>query len=234
MLLPSCRTHGVMSSSTTPLLAGFAAGVVSTTLLLPIDVVKVRLQVTTRRLGFGSALRGILLHEGWRGLWVGWTPAVLGSAVSWGGYFYFYEGLKKQMVEFKGGQDTSILTSVDNFGLACTAGGLMVLITNPIWLVKTRMQLQMKRASEKHEIKPYRHMVDAFRTIARDEGALALYRGVGPAMLLTTHGGVQFVVYEYLRKHFHVNKAQRSAQDSVLDFLEKSIGYLAMGAVAKM
>lgn len=117
----------------------------------------------------------------------------------------------------------------------------MVLITNPVWLIKTRMQLQMKKASERYNIKPYKSMADAARTIVRDEGPLALYRGCGPALLLTSHGGVQFVVYEYLRKHFHFHRVGRMRSNesdaqsmSVWQRLELSSGYLAMGATAKM
>lgn len=113
----------------------------------------------------------------------------------------------------------------------------MVLITNPVWLIKTRMQLQMKKSSEKLNIKPYDSMVDAMRTIVRDEGYLALYKGGGAAMLLTSHGGVQFVVYEYLRKHFRYNRVKRDGEGqslSVWEGLELSSGYLAIGAIAKM
>ena len=238
--------------STTPLVAGFLAGVVSTSILLPVDVVKVRLQVTesagpsARRVGFGRALRSIVRYEGIRGLWVGWTPAVMGSAISWGGYFYFYEGMKKNYTAFKLRRRNSmrreadpaeVLTPIDNFLLACSAGAVMVAITNPIWLVKTRMQLQMKKASEQLQtVRPYANVMDAFRTIVREEGPSALYRGVGPAFLLTSHGGVQFVVYEFLRKHFHYQRAKRdrSGHDTVWDRLEKSTGYLTMGATAKM
>jgi solute carrier family 25 folate transporter 32 len=253
--------------SLSPLIAGFTGGVVSTTLLLPLDVIKVRLQVNEspaspvgsdqkhgrkRRLGATRVMQGIVKHEGFRGLWVGWTPAVIGSAVSWGGYFFFYESFKKQLVEHKNRQTSSggasnsattqsasdVLSSLDNFALACTAGGVMVLMTNPIWLIKIRMQLQMKRASELLNIKPYRNIGDAVATIVREEGPLALYKGVGPALLLTSHGGVQFVVYEYLKKHFHFQRINREdtgrASQGLTKRLQKSAGYLAMGAVAKI
>ena len=86
------------------------------------------------------------------------------------------------------------------------------------------MQLQMRKASEQHKdvitAKPYRGMVDAVQTIVREEGVLALYRGSGPALLLTTHGGVQFVVYEFLRKHFHYNRAKRVDANSIWERLE--------------
>lgn len=269
-MLPSLQ----VSPSTIPLIAGFSGGVVSTTLLLPLDIVKLRLQVTEsskpwRRFRSFRILGGIVKYEGFRALWQGWTPAVLGSAISWGGYFYFYEGFKRSLVEYKSFQQNkmtiphktsavdvpgydgsssakptkpmgagppAVLTSVDNFVLACTAGAVMVALTNPVWLVKTRMQLQMRKAGELHQIKPYRNMIDAFRTIVREEGVTALYKGSGPALLLTSHGGVQFVVYEYLRKNFPVKRPKREVgkDENVWLRLKQSAGFLTMGAVAKL
>ncbi|GKZ00245.1 hypothetical protein MPSEU_000977400 [Mayamaea pseudoterrestris] len=249
LYLSSRSSYTEMDQSTVPLVAGFSGGIVSTTLLLPLDVVKVRLQVnesTTRngrRLGTMSVFRSIVRHEGIVGLYQGWLPAVIGSSVSWGGYFYVYERLKRSLVDYKTETHNSsiptsqVLNSFDHFVLACSAGGIMVAITNPIWLVKTRMQLQMKKTGELHNIKPYNGMVDAIRRIVQEEGYLALYKGCGPAMLLTSHGGVQFVVYEYLRKHFHYTRAQRGVDErasSVWHRLELSLGYLLMGAAAKI
>ena len=80
-------------------------------------------------------------------------------------------------------------------------------------------------------------MVDAARTIIREEGYPALYRGIGPALLLTSHGGVQFVVYEYLRKYFHYNRFRRHDNKNTRTIWERlhiSSGYLMIGAVAKM
>jgi solute carrier family 25 folate transporter 32 len=261
------------TTSFAPLIAGFSGGVISTTLLLPLDVVKVRLQVSEdagsainsplkrfggvkrRRLGARRAFFGILKHEGVRGLYQGWTPAVLGSAISWGGYFYLYENFKRQLVAYKlqsaaaassapvaveNIRETAAhLNPADNFILACSSGAMMVALTNPIWLIKTRMQLQMRKSSVLHatEVKaPYKNIVDAARTIVRDEGAWALYKGAGPAMLLTSHGGIQFVVYEFLKKHFEFKRASReeNMSRSVAERLELSMGYLSMGAVAKM
>ena len=118
----------------------------------------------------------------------------------------------------------------------------MVFLTNPFWLIKLRMQLQMKQASQQLNIKqPYNGIFDAARTIVREEGFLGLYKGTGPALLLTSHGGVQFVVYEFLRKQFHeeiISKHKHdtdsSSQKPILQRLQKSFGYLMIGATAKM
>lgn len=246
--------------SSAPLIAGLSGGAVSTILLLPLDIIKVRLQVyegdadthkssdahhtRKRRLSTMRIVRGVIRHEGVAGLYQGLVPALIGSSVSWGGFFFVYEGFKKELRSYRALHSESeasyTLTPMENFTLACTSGGVMVGLTNPVWLIKLRMQLQMRKASQamKTTVKPYDGMYDAARTIVREEGFRALYKGAGPALLLTSHGGVQFVVYEFLRKHFHYARAQRDSTEgqrsSVIDRLEKSAGYLTMGAVAKM
>lgn len=44
-----------------------------------------------------------------------------------------------------------------------------------------------------------RTQTDAVRTITREEGPLALYKGVVPALMLCGQGAVQFAVYEWLK-----------------------------------
>jgi len=178
-----------------------------------------------------------------------------------------YEGIKLRLIEEKRRKaniidssdrtddDTKLVFS-ENFTVACMAGAAMVVCTNPIWLIKTRMQLQMTRVLEaernqsgnvgkavngfpKDAIKPpYKNIVDAARTIVREEGPLALYKGAAPAMMLISHGGVQFGTYEYLKTHFGTyTKAKRSTgtkNSGIGHQLQDSIGYLTMGAVSKI
>jgi solute carrier family 25 (mitochondrial folate transporter), member 32 len=252
-----------------PLIAGLSGGTVSTVLLLPLDNIKVRLQVNEgnvvadkvkagslsssslsapprpARLGAMRMMRGVIKHEGVRGLYQGLTPAVIGSAGSWGGFFYVYEAMKRQLQDYKSSNSTTRipLNSWDNFQVATLSGVVMVFLTNPIWLIKLRMQLQMKKSSQELHAKnvtQYDGFLDAIQKIVKQEGFWALYKGTGPALLLTSHGGVQFVVYEFLRKHFHYARktAQRNSDiettTSVLERLENSFGYLMMGAVSKM
>jgi solute carrier family 25 folate transporter 32 len=244
-----------------PLVAGLCGGAASTVLLYPLDLIKVRLQVnedpgtkssstsdsprTKTRLSSIQAFRVIVRHEGFLGLYQGLVPAVIGSAVSWGGYFFVYEGLKReyrQVLSSSSSQPAApprTLNSLENFTLACLAGASMVALTNPLWLIKTRMQLQMKHAAKKHNMTkpPYKSLFDAGRTIVREEGFWALYKGAGPALLLVSHGGVQFVVYEFLKRHFHYTRTQRDPEKQrqpVTERLQLSMGYLTIGAISKM
>ena len=261
---------------TAPLVAGLAGGAASTFLLYPLDLVKVRLQVneeagkqksSSRRIRgtMCNTVRGVLRHEGVLGLYQGLSPALIGSSASWGGYFFFYEYLKQQMLHYKKTkrqqQEEQITTirlgHLENFTAACLSGAIMVLFTNPIWLVKIRMQLQLRQLPKQQSLSPtnmtnmtqqkikapYKSMTDAFRTIIREEGPLALYKGSIPALMLVTHGGVQFVTYEFLKTLFgeytkasssHNKYNENSTKDKVFLALRDSFGFLTMGALSKV
>jgi solute carrier family 25 (mitochondrial folate transporter), member 32 len=85
-----------------------------------------------------------------------------------------------------------------------TAGGCSTLVTNPIWVVKTRLMSQVSaRASEDH--RPpwhYKNTFDAFRNMYAKEGIASFYSGLSPALLGLTHVAIQFPLYEFLKMKF--------------------------------
>jgi solute carrier family 25 (mitochondrial folate transporter), member 32 len=212
------------------LVAGTCAGLVSTVALFPLDTIKVRYQVdetlslsSPKRMV--SAVRRIIEVEGWRGLYQGLSAGMYGAGLAWGGYFFFYEQAKKRWLG--NGETTS---TFHHMAAACEAGTLMVGLTNPIWLIKIRMQLQLREAAASNDtalVKPYKNFSDALRTIVREEGFLALYKGSVPALLLVSHGAVQFVVYEKL-KSMEAQRVSSGGKPS------GSFQFLAMGAIAKI
>jgi len=44
-----------------------------------------------------NEVRVIIRREGYLGLYQGLSPALIGSGVSWGGYFFLYEGIKQRV-----------------------------------------------------------------------------------------------------------------------------------------
>jgi solute carrier family 25 folate transporter 32 len=92
------------------------------------------------------ALVQIARSEGVVTLYAGLSPNLLGSTVSWGSYFYCYNLLRglarrEQHLLDSAGQ----LGPLVNLTCATCSGFLTCLATNPIWLVKTRLQLQQGR-----------------------------------------------------------------------------------------
>ena len=255
-------------------IAGFLGGSAGTVLLYPLDLVKVRLAVNedttsstkkttsktatkptvTQRRTIWNTVRGVMRHEGVLGLYQGMTPALVGSAVSWGGYFFLYDRMKQELLIRKknasnndwNDSHSKQLGSGETFAASCLSGATLVFFTNPIWLIKTRMQLQLKKVQQQKSLKanstiikdPYRNMWDAARTIVKEEGPMALYKGTVPALMLVSNGGVQMVIYEFLKGRFgdykKVQVTTMSDNPSIWHRFQDSLGYLAMGAVSKM
>ncbi|KAM0916333.1 hypothetical protein ACQ4PT_010246 [Festuca glaucescens] len=131
--------------------------------------------------------------------------------------------------KYSQGKDVQ-LRPFDHLVSAAEAGALVCLFTNPIWLVKTRMQLQTPGHAS-----PYSGFSDALRTILKEEGWLALYRGIGPGLMLVTHGAIQFTAYEELRKAMIFAKSKQTRADNRgSEDLLNSVDYAALGAGSKL
>lgn len=86
-----------------------------------------------------DAIRSIVREEGWRALYAGITPALIGSGVAWGIYFFAYNTAKDRYKRLTGQTNVGPLLHLAS---AAEAGSLVCFVTNPIWVVKTRLQLQ--------------------------------------------------------------------------------------------
>uniref|UniRef100_A0A803L6Y4 Folate transporter 1, chloroplastic n=1 Tax=Chenopodium quinoa TaxID=63459 RepID=A0A803L6Y4_CHEQI len=83
--------------------AGAVAGFATVAIMHPLDVVRTRFQVNDGRISnlpsyknTPNAIFTIARSEGSRGLYAGFTPAVIGSSISWGLFFFFYSRAKKR------------------------------------------------------------------------------------------------------------------------------------------
>ncbi|XP_052893373.1 LOW QUALITY PROTEIN: solute carrier family 25 member 35-like [Anopheles moucheti] len=89
------------------------------------------------------------------------------------------------------------------------------LITNPLEVVKTRMQLQGELAAKGTYHKPYRSVVDAFITVAKKDGYAALQKGLAPSLCF------QFILNScrlgiYNTANEHGLTKQRNGHQSIL------------------
>ncbi|KAL7255770.1 hypothetical protein ACSBR1_009824 [Camellia fascicularis] len=212
--------------------AGALAGLATVSFSHPLDVVRTRFQVSDGRTSnlpsyknTHQAVWTIARTEGLRGLYAGFYPAVLGSTISWGLYFFFYSKAKQRYS--KGGQE---LTPGLHLASAAEAGALVCCCTNPLWLVKTRLQLQ----TPLHPAHPYSGFHDAVKTILKEEGWSALYKGIVPGLFLVTHGAIQFTAYEELRKVVVGFRSKESEEELSAAELLNTIDYATLGASSKL
>uniref|UniRef100_A0A3P9JHH6 Solute carrier family 25 member 32 n=1 Tax=Oryzias latipes TaxID=8090 RepID=A0A3P9JHH6_ORYLA len=211
------------------LIAGLSGGVVSTLVLHPLDLVKIRLVKATydglelrpQYRGIMHCMKSVWALEGLRGLYQGATPNIWGAGASWGLYFFFYNAIKGYTKE---GRDTE-LSAAEHLVSAAQAGILTLSITNPIWVTKTQLILQY---GSEPTSKQYKGMVDALVKIYRNEGVPGLYRGFVPGLFGTSHGALQFMAYEELKRGY--NKHKKVPSEAKLNALE----YITMAALSKI
>ncbi|XP_022770868.1 nicotinamide adenine dinucleotide transporter 1, chloroplastic-like isoform X2 [Durio zibethinus] len=157
-----------------------------------------------------GSLEQIFQKEGLRGMYRGLAPTVIALLPNWAVYFTVYEQLK----DFLCSNDENHHLSIGaNMLAAFGAGAATTISTNPLWVVKIRLQTQGMRGG----VIPYRGTLSALRRIAHEEGIRGLYSGLVPALAGISHVAIQFPTYEkikfYLADQDHTTMDKLSARD---------------------
>ncbi|KAL3654434.1 Nicotinamide adenine dinucleotide transporter 2, mitochondrial [Castilleja foliolosa] len=182
--------------------SGAAAGAIAATFLCPLDVIKTRLQVhglpemhPSGRQGsvILVSLQNIVRNEGLKGLYRGLTPTLAALLPNWAVYFTVYGHLKEQLLSYEGNKDQ--LSIASNMIAAAGAGAATSISTNPLWVVKTRLQTQGMR----HDVVPYKSIFSALTRIAHEEGFRGWYSGLLPSLAGISHVAIQFPAYERIK-----------------------------------
>jgi solute carrier family 25 (peroxisomal adenine nucleotide transporter), member 17 len=145
-------------------------------------------------------------------------------------YYYWYEWTRAgfEKAATTAGRASKNLTTVESMIAGALAGSATVLITNPIWVVNTRMTARKNESTEKvlpgAEKKPKRSpsTLGTLLSLLRDEGPKALFAGVLPALVLVINPILQYTIFEQL-KNMLEKRRKVTAKDA---FLLGAIGKL--------
>ncbi|KAL2096939.1 hypothetical protein ACEWY4_006146 [Coilia grayii] len=229
------------------LFAGGCGGTVGAILTCPLEVVKTRLQsssitafyVSEVQLsgvnGAGVArmsppgplhcLKLILQKEGPRSLFRGLGPNLVGVAPSRAIYFAAYSTAKEKLNGVFEPDSTQV-----HMVSAGLAGFTAITATNPIWLIKTRLQLDARNRGERHM-----SAFDCIRRVYQADGFRGFYRGMSASYAGISETVIHFVIYESIKRKLLESKAHANMDEEEEGVKDASdfVGMMLAAATSK-
>lgn len=221
------------------------------TLTAPLDVLKTRLQSDiyqaqlrasrTMQTHSRNPIRAAMYHltdtirilgvvkqtEGMSALFKGLGPNLVGVVPARSINFYVYGNGKRILAEnWNNGLESPWVHMV----AGAAAGITTSTVTNPIWMIKTRLQLDknMSERSGGEMHRQYKNSYDCTKQILKEEGIRGLYKGMSASYLGVVESTIQWVMYEQLkaylaRREIAIEQSgrQKTSVDSVVDWIGK-------------
>ncbi|CAN7008151.1 unnamed protein product [Brassica oleracea var. botrytis] len=238
-------------------LAGAGGGIIAQLLTYPLQTVNTRQQTERdlkrekkkkKKLGTFQHMCQVVKQEGWGRLYGGLAPSLVGTAASQGVYYYFYQVFRNQveaaaLKQKKKGLGDGSVGMFSSLLVAALAGSVNVLMTNPIWVIVTRMQTHKKmpkglqtvpeppsadvEALVPAEPRPY-GTFNTIREIYDEAGVTGFWKGVIPTLIMVCNPAMQFMLYETMLSKLKKKRALKSSTNVT------ALETFLLGAVAKL
>ncbi|CCE63625.1 hypothetical protein TPHA_0F01410 [Tetrapisispora phaffii CBS 4417] len=239
-------------------ISGITTGCITTIVVHPLDLIKVRLQLSAtgqgiipninniKRNRYRLVLENIIKHEKkpfgklltvkeiYRGLGIN----ILGNTIAWGLYFGLYRQSKdilynvyhKNNIQdagfYRGKEENSTVENIIHdqkmspimyLSAGAISGLITSVVTNPIWVLKTRIMSTSKYAEGS-----YVSIIHGFKTLLEKEGLKSFWRGTLPAVLGVSQGAIYFMVYDTLKYKYSSLPHNRFVQSGKLNSKESN------------
>ncbi|GIY83366.1 mitochondrial carrier protein Rim2 [Caerostris darwini] len=171
-------------------------------------------------LGIWRCLRHIIETEGAKALFKGLGPNLVGVAPSRAVYFCTYSHTKNFF-----NQRLTPDTPIVHICSAASAGFVSCSLTNPIWFVKTRLQLDQRSYGSVTT-------VQCIKDIYNSKGVRGFYKGITASYFGISETIIHFVIYEFIKTKLKEGRLKNSYQTdrkSTRDFVE----FMCAGAISK-
>ena len=193
-------------STTATFTAGLASGLTEAILVVtPAEVCKIRMQSQYHSMADPAQMQHrkyrnviqtavtIVREEGFGALYKGVVPTMLRQGCNQAVNFTAYNMIKKEVMQR---QQTTELASWQSLLIGGLSGGMGPIVNNPLDVVKTRLQKQVVHEGKAPK---YTGLVQACVVVAKEEGVLALWKGITPQLLRIMPGqAITFMTYEFV------------------------------------
>ncbi|KAJ0699644.1 putative mitochondrial carrier protein [Helianthus annuus] len=168
------------------LAAGACAGMTSTFVTYPLDVLRLRLAVDPGYQTMTDVFVKMLKEEGLGSFYRGLGPSLIGIAPYVSVNFCVFDLVKKSLPEkFRNKSEASIVT-------AFVAASIATLTCYPLDTVRRQMQMRGT---------PYKSVLDAFPGIVARDGVAGLYRGFVPNALKTLpNSSIKLTIFDGMKR----------------------------------
>ncbi|KZV55475.1 peroxisomal nicotinamide adenine dinucleotide carrier, partial [Dorcoceras hygrometricum] len=240
----------IMSEALINGLSGAGGGIIAQLLTYPLQTVNTRQQTERdqkkeKKIGGTVAqMYQLVKLEGWDRLYGGLAPSLVGTAASQGVYYYFYQIFRNKaeataLERMRKGAGDGSVGMLSSLMVAALSGCVNVLLTNPIWVVVTRMQTHTKKSQpnlskslsseelilDAIEPPPF-GTTHAVQEVYGEAGVLGFWKGVFPTLIMVSNPAIQFMLYESLVKRLKKRRKNNSEVTALEIFL--------LGALAKL
>lgn len=196
----ACKKWGMKGrKDVTPFVAGLS-GVFATIsldgIMTPMDVVKQRMQLASRKAypSVFQSIKSIYQNHGLTAFYAGYKTTLIMNVPFTAMYFAGYESAKSFILDWNEITDEDF-SAASHCAAGAIAGTTAASITNPLDVVKTRLQTQGEVGARR-----YRGMWHALRTIKMEEGWKGLLRGIVPRVLFhAPAAAVCWTTYEFCK-----------------------------------
>ncbi|CAB9525836.1 Succinate/fumarate mitochondrial transporter [Seminavis robusta] len=209
-ILHTGKERAGLDGKVSPTLITFTAGLMSglteaIMVVTPAEVCKIRMQsqhhsmmdpVQKQHRKYTNVVQTAMVitrEEGIGALYKGVVPTMLRQGCNQAVNFTGYNLIKKKVMDYQG---TTELASWQSLLIGGFSGGMGPTVNNPLDVVKTRMQKQVITPGKPAK---YTGLGQACALIAKEEGVLALWKGITPRLLRIVPGqAITFMTYEFV------------------------------------
>jgi solute carrier family 25 (mitochondrial citrate transporter), member 1 len=205
------RSSMDISPTTVTFTAGLASGLTEAILVVtPAEVCKIRMQSQYHSLMDPTQMQHrkytnvlqtavvIVREEGLGALYKGVVPTMLRQGCNQAVNFTAYNVMKTKLMDWQG---TTELAAWQSLALGGFSGGMGPLVNNPLDVIKTRLQKQVVVPGRPPK---YTGLLSGMAVVAREEGVLALWKGITPRLLRIVPGqAITFMTYEAVSAQMH-------------------------------